>query len=254
MTESNIEPVSEVTTEQNTEITNENSTPVTDVASEAADASTPATPSVPKLKERTVLKGTLRTFTEYDGFRLRNALNAVAGLEKEGKSAEEIEAALKEQFKLEDEKLKLFQAAMTVAKQKLEHLKRVIVYHRPDNAIEGAPPVGYEEAEAKYLKSEFFYIPQPKRAPRGDRRDGKGGGRRGGGNPRGRGGRDGGGRNDRPRTADQAPLNAGTPEGAANDNTGRPPRRPRFKKPAREIPPPPAVKPPPIVLPVKSTN
>lgn len=200
-------------------------------------------------------------------------------MKAEGKSEEEVAAGLPvvlktqldakigEVQKVEGEKLALLMGALTAIKGKRGNLKRVIVMI-PASEGEKAPN-GAFEVEGKFYLSEFF--PEPARAHKGGRgdgkfegrggRDGKRGGKRGGRDGKrgeGRGdGRSGEGRGgDRPRgprgpRPDGAPsvngevaaaggAGPGAPGGEGrgrrprrNNRPPRPPREPRANEPVR---------------------
>src|SRR5262245_23683379 len=110
-----------------------------------------------------------KTLTEFDGFRIRNAVTTKAELTKAGKTAEELPAAMGEELKLEGDKLTLFLAALEVAEGRHAALKRIVVYAPEEGK---AAPSGAVEKDGKYFLAEFFYVPQkePKRRGRGDER------------------------------------------------------------------------------------
>lgn len=184
-----------------------------------------------------------KTITEFDSFRLKNALNTKKELAAAGKTPEEIPAALGEALKLEGDKLKWFLAALELAEARIDNLKRVVVYAAEEGK---SAPSGAVQKEDKYFLAEFFYTPQPKRESRGgrdgDKRGGKGGKGRGGKGGRG-GGRDGdkrgggrGGRGgERGRGGDHVPVQVvGGPEaGAAAAPGGGEKREKRGPRPPR---------------------
>lgn len=172
----------------------------------------------------------MKTLTEFDGFRLKNALAKKAELSAAGKTPEELPAAMGEVLKLEGDKLTLFLAALEHAEKRAEGLKRIVVFtvEEGKKAPHGAVQVG-----DKWFLAEFFYTPAPKRESKHSDRDGgkRGRGKRG----KGRGGRDRNARGPRPEGA-PASTNEGAAQ-AAGDSTGeqgekrrrrrRPPRGPR---------------------------
>ncbi len=221
----------------------------------------------------------MKTVTEFFGKSLKALEEQIPSLTKEltasitetmkaeGKSEEEVAAGLPvvlksqldakigETQKVEGEKLSLLMGALTAIKGKRGNLKRVIVM-APSAEGEKAPN-GAFEVEGKFFVCEFF--PEPTRAHKGSRdegrfegrgggRDGKRGGKRGrggrGGKDGERGGRgpgrDGGDRPRGPRRDDRAPVEAGaevagTPagEGAGQPRNRRPRRNNRPPRPAR---------------------
>lgn len=93
----------------------------------------------------------MKSVTEFPNHRLLQGLKTKSALAAEGKTPEEIEAALAESFKLEGEKVKYFVNALEVAGQNLEKLNRVVVL----SLNEG------ESAPAKATKvDELYYVPQ----------------------------------------------------------------------------------------------
>lgn len=201
----------------------------------------------------------MKTLTEFDGFRLKNALTLKKELAAAGKTPEELPAALGEALKLEGDKLTLFLNALAVAEERTDHLKRVVVYAAEEGK---SAPKGAVEKDGNYFFSEFFFVPQA-RSDRGaghdrGRRDGKRGGKgRGkggrGGRDGGRGGRGGsaerggehrgrdasgggarnGGQSNGPRLDVTALANGGAPQGEGGDKARRPRRR-RPRGPRRE--------------------
>lgn len=120
----------------------------------------------------------MRSVTEFWNFTLIKGLNAKNALTTEGKTPEEIQAALGEAFKFEGDKLKYFVAAIDVAAANLEKLSRVLVVSL--NEGENAPP--------KAVKvEEMHFVPEFQSAPGGvvtkkdkmesgrDKKKGKGG-------------------------------------------------------------------------------
>lgn len=125
----------------------------------------------------------MKAVTEFNSFKLNQALKAKTDLAAAGKTPEEIQASLGETFKLEGDKLKYFVNAVEVAGANTEGLTRVLVM----SAAEG------EKAPAKSQQfEELHYVPEFQAKPKAageERSEGRGGrGGRGGG----RGGRDGG--------------------------------------------------------------
>lgn len=121
----------------------------------------------------------MKSVTEFWNVILNKGLQARQALAAEGKSPEEIQTALGEQFKYEGDKLKHFVAAIEVASQNLEKLSRVLVVSLAEG--ETAPP--------KAVKiEETHYIPETQAAPRAivtTKHDPKAGGKGRGGDRKG---------------------------------------------------------------------
>ena len=143
------------------------------------------------------LVGPVKTLTEFAVSTLKNAAQVQKDLLAGGKTTEELPAALGEALKVEGDKLTRLQAALEVAGDKFNDLKRVIVF----TIAEGEKtPTGAQQKGENWFVAEYFAPMNAKkgqpekdakgRGPR-DGKKGKGGGR---GGP-GRGGdRDGGGK------------------------------------------------------------
>lgn len=119
----------------------------------------------------------MKAVTEFASFTLNAALKAKAALAAEGKSPEEIQAALGTTYKYEGEKLGYFITALEVAAANSENLKRVLVVRLSDG----------EKAPAKATQTEDIAIyPEALVTVRADKPkdDGKRGGKGG------RGGKD----------------------------------------------------------------
>ena len=173
-----------------------------------------------------------KTITEFDGFRIKNALTTKKELAAAGKTPEEIAQGLGEALKLEGDKLKWLLSALEVVEGREGSLKRVVVY-----AVEEGKtaPSGAVQKEDKHFLAEYFYVPQKqerkgREGRDGDKRGGKRGGKRGKGRDGGRGGR-GDRRPPRgPGAGDPAQQNAaGGAPGEKREKRGdrRPPRGPR---------------------------
>ena len=118
----------------------------------------------------------MKAVTEFASFTLNAALKAKAALAAEGKSPEEIQAALGTTYKYEGEKLTYFLTALEVAAANSENLKRVLVVRLSDG----------EKAPAKATQTEDIAIfpealvqARPEKPKDDGKRGGKGG--RGGG-------------------------------------------------------------------------
>ncbi len=118
----------------------------------------------------------MKAVTEFASFTLNAALKAKAALAAEGKSPEEIQAALGTTYKYEGEKLTYFLTALEVAAANSENLKRVLVVRLSEG----------EKAPAKATQTEDIAIfpealvqARPDKPKDDGKRGGKGG--RGGG-------------------------------------------------------------------------
>jgi len=172
---------------------------------------------------------------------IKGALDKRAALVAEGKTPEEVIAALGEAYKYEGDKLKYFTTVLDQAGQKVAGIKRVLIVQLAENE---AAPAGVVLAEGFGMQAEFF--PQKQAPQRNDRdhddrgprgRGGKGGkGGRGGKDRDGKRGGGGGGRGPRRDPAKGVVIAApGGEGGAPRPEGGRPPRDPR---PPREARPP----------------
>lgn len=93
----------------------------------------------------------MKAVTEFPSFVLSRALTTRNELVAQGKTAEEVQAALGESFKYEGDKLKHFTVAIDLAEKNAANLKRVLVI----TLNEG------ESAPAKAVKvEESYYIPE----------------------------------------------------------------------------------------------
>lgn len=116
----------------------------------------------------------MKNVTEFQSFALTKGLAAKTALAGAGKTPEEILAGLGETFKLEGEKLKYFSAAIDVASQNTQNLRRVLVVSLAEG--ETAPPKAVQ-VEEHYYVSEFLNLTSAKPEAASER---KGGNRRGG--------------------------------------------------------------------------
>lgn len=113
----------------------------------------------------------MKSITEFPSFVLAKGLTAKTALVAEGKSAEEIAQNLGESFKYQEEKLKHFVAALDVAEQNAQNLRRVLVVALGEGEVAPAKAVQVEE---------HFYVPEflittVVKADTGDRKGGRGG-------------------------------------------------------------------------------
>lgn len=99
----------------------------------------------------------MKSVTEFASFALQKGLTTKTALAAEGKTPEEISAAIGESMKLEGDKLKYFIGALEVAAQNVDGLSRVMVV----SLAEG------ENAPAKAVKiEEMHFVPEFKMAPK----------------------------------------------------------------------------------------
>lgn len=123
----------------------------------------------------------MKAVTEFPSYTLTKAVTTKAALAAEGKSPEEIQASLGESFKLEGDKLKHFVAAVDVAAQNPQNLRRVLVV----SLSEGEKiPMKAVKVEEHHYVPEFLVMPSAKPAEgdsKGGRRGGPGKGKGAGG-------------------------------------------------------------------------
>jgi len=130
----------------------------------------------------------MKSVTEFPNFKLEEGIKVKTALAAEGKTPEEISAAVGEKFKLEGDKLNYFLNAVEVASKSTEKLFCVQVVRLNEGA--NPPPRGT-------VIDELCYIAEPqkigaKAPPVANVKSGAGGGRggnRGGGKPGGKGGK-----------------------------------------------------------------
>ena len=149
----------------------------------------------------------MKTITEFTGIHLKNASKLKADLTAAGKTAEELAPAMGETLKLEGDKLTHLLAAVETVGDKLNELKRVVVF----TAAEGEKTPGSAQRHGEHFYLPEYYAPIGGKKPagkeadgRGGKRDGKGRGRKGGRGGKG-GDREGGGRGPR---RDRGPRDA----------------------------------------------
>lgn len=100
----------------------------------------------------------MKSVTEFWSFNLLKGLTAKEALVGEGKTPEEIEAAIGTSFKLEGDKLKHFVNSLDVAGQNREGLSRVMVVSLAEG--EKAPAKAAQVGEHYYVP-EFTIAPKP---------------------------------------------------------------------------------------------
>jgi hypothetical protein len=129
----------------------------------------------------------MKSITEFAVFQLQKGLAAHNELTTQGKSPEEVSAALGESFKMEGDKLKHFVNSIEVSKSATTgRLKRVLVVTFAENEKVADKAVKVEEA---YYLPEFHQDSRPAATAQDARGKGDGKGGKGRGNNR-RGGND----------------------------------------------------------------
>jgi hypothetical protein len=125
----------------------------------------------------------VKSVTEFWSFTLLPGMDTKAALVAEGKTPEEIQAAIGEKHKMEGDKLKHFVNAIEIASKNLENLSRVLVVSL--NEGENAPPKATKIEEHHYIP-DFKVAPKPVVNKKSDERGGpkKGGKGKGGGGPK----------------------------------------------------------------------
>ena len=120
----------------------------------------------------------MKSITEFQPMTLQKVLNAKTALVAEGKTAEEISAAIGETFKYEGDKIKYALAAADLFAGK-ESVRRILVASFAEG--ETAAP-NYQQIEDVYYSVEIF---NAKVAAPAEKTDSRGGPRRGGNNKSG---------------------------------------------------------------------
>jgi hypothetical protein len=129
----------------------------------------------------------MKAVTEFPAFTLNKAIQTKAALLAEGKSPEEIQESLAQNFKLEGEKLGFFMQSIEVATTNSQNLKRVMVLRLNDG--EAAPAKAVQVEQICYVP-EFLIQASAAAAATAPTKGGKGGrggrpGGKGGGGPKG---------------------------------------------------------------------
>ena len=187
----------------------------------------------------------MKTLTEFSGFVLKEALAKKTALLAEGKTEEEVQAAIHEQLKLDETKVGFYKNVLDMTSSRLDRVKRVVVALRATETEK--VPESYIEREGHFYLVEYFASADSRGAVSSGRDDDRRGGRGGrGGRDQGRGGNRDGGRpprgNDRPAPA-PAPRREGLGsfapriEGAEVKAAPRPPREKRPQAPRAPRPP-----------------
>lgn len=125
----------------------------------------------------------MKSITEFQPTTLQKVLAAKNSLTAEGKSPEEISAAIGETFKYEGDKIKYALAAADLAKDQTS-IRRVLVA----TFAEGEKPAPqYQQIEDTYYKVETFSAAPVAKAEKVDPRNARrgGGGKQQGGGPKG---------------------------------------------------------------------
>ena len=110
----------------------------------------------------------MKAITEFASFLLTRGNQIKATHTAEGKTPEEIQAAIGTSFKLEGDKLNYFTHALDVAGQNAENLKRVFVISLTEGE---AVPQKATKVEDLYYVPDFHVVAKPKAAP--SKTDGK---------------------------------------------------------------------------------
>lgn len=171
----------------------------------------------------------MKTITEFSGLQfLKNAYQKLKEIQAAGKTPEELLTAMGETLQIEGEKLTHVMNALEAVHNKVDNLKRVIVFSLAEG--EKAPPGSFQK-EAFHYVSEFFPSLKSDRKPgREDRnfsKDGKRGGKGGkGGKDNRRGDKNKGRRGPaaggefRGKPSDSAARSAGVSSPNTGPNTG----------------------------------
>jgi hypothetical protein len=185
----------------------------------------------------------MKTLTEFSGFVLKDVMAKKTALLAEGKTEEEVQAAVSEQLKLDEAKVGFYKNVVDMTSSRIERVKRVVVALKASETEK--VPENYIEREGHFYLVEYFPDANSRSVARGrDNGDFRGKGRgdrnsRDRGGPRGDRGNDRGGDRSRPESAPRAPRAEGT--GAVFVTTGvsdpnrvaRPPRQPRPERAPR---------------------
>lgn len=132
----------------------------------------------------------MKSVTEFPNHKLAEGIKAKTALAAEGKSPEEIQAALGEKFKLEGDKLKCFVNAVEIASQSKETLFRVKIVKLNEGA--NPPPRGTVIEDLCYIAEPQTNLADLKKAAeKRAEQPAKGKNERGGGKGGGRGGKGG---------------------------------------------------------------
>jgi hypothetical protein len=169
----------------------------------------------------------MKTLTEFAVVTLKNAAKTKQELTTAGKTAEELPAAMGEALKVEGDKLNYLMNAIEVVSDKLEDLKRVVVFTLGEN--EKAPHGAVQKGEQHY-STEYYpplHPPKSKGPQGGDKGRGGKGGRDGKKGKRGRGGRGRPGEGRGPGRGEGRGPGRGEGGGHPSEAGARPPRGPK---------------------------
>ncbi len=132
----------------------------------------------------------MKTLTEFAVVSIKNAAKTKQELTTAGKTAEELPAAMGEALKLEGDKLGYLMNAVELVGEKLEDLKRVVVFTLAEG--KKAPHSAVQKGEHYYSTEYYPSLNPPKgRGPQGGHGEKGRGGKDGKKGKRGRGGRGG---------------------------------------------------------------
>ena len=103
----------------------------------------------------------MKTLTEFSGFVLKEAMSKKAALATEGKTEEEVQAAVNEFLKLDETKTGFYKNVVDMTSSRVDRVKRVVVAVK---AVETEKvPENYIEREGHFYLVEYF--PEAGRAP-----------------------------------------------------------------------------------------
>ncbi len=126
----------------------------------------------------------MKSVTEFNTLKLADGLKAKTALAAEGKSPEEIAAALGEQFKFEGDKLKCFVNSIDIAEKSTEKLYMIKIARL--NEGQNPPPRSTVVEDLCYIPVPYPDLTAKKEASASVSKDSRGGGK--GNRPGGKGG------------------------------------------------------------------
>ncbi|MFL5814487.1 MAG: hypothetical protein ACJ763_12995 [Bdellovibrionia bacterium] len=179
----------------------------------------------------------MKTLTEFAAVTLKNAAKTKQELTTAGKTAEELPAAMGEALKVEGDKLTFLMNALEVVGDKLEDLKRVVVFTLGEN--EKAPYGAVLKGEQHYSTEYYPPLNPPKgKGPQGGGDKGRGGkgGKDGKKGKRGRGGRGGRGEGGGPGRGEGRGPGRGPGRGEGRGEGGKPLDREALQHPGGDRP------------------
>jgi len=124
----------------------------------------------------------MKTLTEFSGFTLKEALAKKSALIAEGKSEEEVLAAIHEQLKLDEAKAGFYKNVVDMTSSRIDRVKRVVVALKATETEK--VPEAYMEREGHFYLVEYFPTADSRARMGASDRDDRGG-RGGRGNDRG---------------------------------------------------------------------